>query len=111
MTRTEHLLTILAEECAEVAQRVSKALRFGLAETQPGQPFTNAQRIEYELTDLLAAVESLVEERVIADPDVNDFAKRHKKRKVEKFLAFSAGRGLVDDAPDAPPVPHPEAQE
>lgn len=24
MTRTEHLLTILAEECAEVAQRASK---------------------------------------------------------------------------------------
>ena len=29
MTREEHLLTIVAEECAEVAQRATKALRFG----------------------------------------------------------------------------------
>lgn len=28
MNRSEHLLSCLAEECAEVAQRVSKALRF-----------------------------------------------------------------------------------
>lgn len=28
MTRAEHLLTILEEECIEVAQRISKALRF-----------------------------------------------------------------------------------
>lgn len=27
MTTTEHLLTTAAEECAEVAQRISKALR------------------------------------------------------------------------------------
>jgi NTP pyrophosphatase (non-canonical NTP hydrolase) len=109
MTRTEHLLTILAEECAEVAQRVSKSLRFGLAEVQPGQLLTNAERIEAELTDLLAAVGMLIEERIIADPTVNDLAMRMKKAKVEKFLKFSAGRGLVDDSPDAPTVPHPEA--
>ncbi len=35
MNRRDHLLDILAEECAEVAIRVSKALRFGLDEV-PG---------------------------------------------------------------------------
>ncbi|HEY1187148.1 MAG TPA: hypothetical protein VGE74_05790 [Gemmata sp.] len=109
MTRTEHLLTILSEECAEVAQRVSKALRFGLAEVQPGQGLTNTERVEYELSDLFAVVEMLVEERVIADPTVSDFAKRLKKAKVEKFLVFSAGRGLVDGVV-IDPVPHPEAE-
>jgi hypothetical protein len=38
MTRDEHLMTIAMEECAEVAQRVSKAVRFGMEEIQPGQP-------------------------------------------------------------------------
>jgi len=32
MLLQEHLLIILAEECSEVAQRASKALRFGLRE-------------------------------------------------------------------------------
>jgi len=31
------VLTILMEECAEVIQRASKALRFGLDEVQPEQ--------------------------------------------------------------------------
>lgn len=31
MTRSEHLLAILAEECDEVGQRAMKALRFTLS--------------------------------------------------------------------------------
>ena len=52
MNTIEHLLTCLAEECDEVGQRVMKALRFGLDEIQPGQDFTNAERIVLELHDL-----------------------------------------------------------
>jgi hypothetical protein len=46
------LLEILIEECAEVQQRATKALRFGLAEVQPGQPLNNAQRMAEEYGDL-----------------------------------------------------------
>lgn len=111
MTRTEHLLCILAEECVEVAHRVSKALRFGLGEVQPGQSATNADRIEAEVADMLAAVQMLVEERIIGDPIANDLAIRAKVAKVERFLAFSAGRGLVDGVAADPSVPHPEAED
>ncbi len=112
MTRTEHLLTILAEECAEVAHRVSKALRFGPNEIQPGQPLTNAERINAELVDLMAVLEMLHDTKVL--PSLRDSkmphieATRAKKAKVEKFLVFSAGRGLVDDVPGDPLTPHPE---
>ena len=47
MTREEHLLTIVAEECAEVAQRATKALRFGLTDpkgTQERKTFTRVWR-------------------------------------------------------------------
>jgi hypothetical protein len=37
MTRQEMLLTIVAEECNETPQRVSKAIRFGLDEIEAGQ--------------------------------------------------------------------------
>lgn len=51
MNTTEHLLTIVSKECNEVAQRVSKALRFGLREVEPGQEQNNLARIIYEFND------------------------------------------------------------
>lgn len=89
MTRTDHLLTILAEECAEVAQRASKALRFGLGEIQPGQALTNLERIEEELGDLIAVARMLglaPSERTLAD----------KPAKVERFLDYSERCGKLD---------------
>lgn len=102
MTRTEHLLVMLAEECSEVAQRASKALRFGLAEVQPGQELTNAQRIAVELIDLAAVMEMIDEEVngaaafAVGDPDA---ALAAKKVKVEKFLRYSAECGTLDNPP------------
>lgn len=73
MNRTQYLLTILAEECAETAQRATKGIRFGLAECQPGQELTNRQRLEEELGDLMGLADMLglipnVEKRA-AKPD------------------------------------------
>ena len=115
MTRHEHLLTILAEECAEVAQRVSKALRFGVLEVQPGQEKTNAERIVEELIDLKAVWRLLsgsfgggvVLPKVAAGDEFKMI--EAKVAKVERYLAFSVGRGLVDGVPADPTVPHPEA--
>lgn len=52
MTKREYLLVCLMEECAEVAQRASKALRFGLDEVQQGKDLSNEQLIVEELRDL-----------------------------------------------------------
>lgn len=96
MNRTEHLLFIAAEECAEVAQRLSKAARFGLTEIQPGQPLTNAERIVEEWTDLVGVMEMLVEQGAIEVPTVKMITAREiKKTKVEKFLAYSVECGTL----------------
>jgi hypothetical protein len=50
------LLIILMEECAEVQQRASKALRFGLDEIQVGQAHDNVQRLSVEVGDLVAVI-------------------------------------------------------
>lgn len=97
MNRKEHLLVCLAEECAEVAQRVSKALRFSLSEIQPGQDLTNEERINQEFHDLIAVVEMLFDEGVIIAsplPHVIDA----KKAKVEKFLLHAAANGTISEA-------------
>lgn len=56
MTEEQYLLTVLAEECAEVAHRCAKAIRFGAKEVQPGQSLDNRERIEAELGDLMGVV-------------------------------------------------------
>lgn len=52
MTREEHLLVIIAEECVEIAKNATKALRFGLHECGPGVPDTNARLMCLECADL-----------------------------------------------------------
>lgn len=94
MTRTEHLLWVLAEECAEVAQRVSKAARFGLGEVEPGQPDSNAKRIEQEVADLLATYGMLVSMGHLIPTSYMTFV--GKAAKVEKFLKYSAECGTLD---------------
>lgn len=106
MDRAEHLLSIVAEEAVEVAQRATKALRFGVDDVQSGQEYTNWQRIEHEFHDLIAALEmahgrplNIYRERIDA-----------KKAKVERYLAYSAKCGtLTQQHPDG--VNQPEGEQ
>jgi NTP pyrophosphatase (non-canonical NTP hydrolase) len=95
MNRTEHLLSCLSEECAEVAQRVSKALRFGLDEVQPGQAQSNRHRIVDELADLLAVAIILADEGVIPRFPLDDRMVSNKQEKIERFMAISRAQGVL----------------
>lgn len=88
MTRDQHLLTILGEECAEVAQRTSKAVRFGLDEVQPGQPHDNRKRLEEELGDLLGMVDMLG-----LNPDIE--RREAKPARVEHYMNRSREKGQL----------------
>lgn len=96
LTRTQHLLCLLAEECAEVSHRVSKALRFGLAEIQPGQALTNAQQIAHEIQDVLAVIEMLEAEDALQRP-ADTHAIERKKAKVEQFMWYAVNCGELED--------------
>lgn len=100
MNKSEHLLSCLAEECAEVAQRVSKALRFGLTEVQPGQPLSNAERIAQELNDLIAVVE-LLEEAGLVPRTGTVLAIEQKKIKVRHFMEYAEQIGAIAPNADA----------
>jgi hypothetical protein len=93
MNQTEHLLVILAEECAEVAQRAAKALRFGLGEIQPGPDATTAARLLAELDDLHTVAEMLVTEGALPRSGV---VSMDKVRKVERFLDYSSELGILE---------------
>jgi hypothetical protein len=92
MKREEHLLAIAAEECAEVAQRCSKALRFGMGEIQPGQSLTNRERIQQEYSDLASALEMLGIYALGSQMNA-------KREKVEMFLRYSESLGTLTPEP------------
>jgi len=93
MTKQQLLLIMLMEECDELSQRASKALRFGLNEVQEGQSLTNARRIIYEFNDLVSVLEELTNEK--AGELIDDTMLFLKKEKIEKWLAYSEECGTV----------------
>ena len=97
MTPEEHVLSCLAEECAEVAHRVSKALRFGVKEVQHGQVKNNAERIADELNDLRGVVELLLEMGVLPSQPAaaSNFAVQQKKNKVRDYMNYARAVGTV----------------
>ena len=95
MKREEQLLIILMEECAELAQRASKALRFGLDEIEPGQELSNSERLDLEFNDLVSVAAMLRNEKQVFKKynwDLRDA----KVQKVEKYLDYSRQLGILD---------------
>ena len=82
---TRELLTILAEEAAEIVQRATKALRFGIEEKQPEQPWTNAIRLAHEIGDLNETVRRLIDLSVL-EPIAIQVGERLKRKKLDRFL-------------------------
>jgi NTP pyrophosphatase (non-canonical NTP hydrolase) len=102
MTRHEHLMTIAMEECAEVAQRIAKAQRFGMSQIQqdaddkpeenPGR-LSNRARIVDELNDLMAMMEMIG----ISLLDIDGKKMYAKREKVERYLKRSQQCGTLVD--------------
>ena len=80
--RDELLLMMLAEECAEVIQLVSKIYRFGLESYHPSDPekVSNLILLQNELGDVNAIVHLLNESGVVNNGyiDLNRIAKLRK---------------------------------
>ena len=93
MTRTEHLLVILSEECAEVSKEVSKCLRFGLDDKEPGQELSNREKVIKELSDLNGVMEMLQNDKVLSLMKTYDILE--KKKKVERYLEYSEFIGTL----------------
>lgn len=96
MTRLDHLLTTFAEEAVEVAQRATKALRFGIHEIQPGQFKTNAERLKGEFLDLLAVYGLLCQEGY-CEPvaPMDQPAIDRKQSRLEEYLELSDQQGRL----------------
>lgn len=96
----EHYLTCLGEEANEVAQRVSKALRFGMDEVQAGQDKSNTDRIMDELRDLVCVAKILEDLGELPPIYVNPDMITTKREKIERYMAISRDQGTLQEARD-----------
>jgi hypothetical protein len=97
MNTTEHLLTCLAEECAELQQAISKALRFGLQDRYPGSNTTNEQDIAKESIEVLAVIGLLQEQGIIAKPRGTKAMVNAKRNRVNKYMKYAKTTGALVD--------------
>lgn len=96
MNKQEYLLNKAQQECQEVAQRISKAMEFGLDEKEPGQDLNNAQRIRYEWNDLKASMVMLENEIGIDLSFCQDMI-NNKINKVNHYSEYSKKLGCLVD--------------
>lgn len=78
-----YLMNCLSEEASEVIQMVSKSFRFGLLNIKDGQEKTNVDRLQEEVTDLLAIITMLIEQNILLESSIEDIQK--KKDRVNKY--------------------------
>lgn len=88
MNKTDHLLTILIEECSEVQKVACKALRFGLDDTNPATKNTNWAELAHEINDLLAIIREIGFLESLED-------QANKMAKVNYWLEYSKTRGRL----------------
>ena len=81
MTRRDEILTIMAEECAEVIQEIMKVKRFGDQE-HDGQ--TAMQRLEKELGDLYCMIDLLWQDDYISWTKLDEYSNA-KSDKLKKW--------------------------
>jgi len=98
MNRVDHLLVMLGEELAEVAQEAAKCLRFGPNNVYTTIGISNSERLRAEFNDLLATVEMLQAEGVLPEEMRDEEHVNAKKAKFEKHLKYSESLGRAEFA-------------
>lgn len=89
----DELLKVFIEECLEAGIRALKAQRFGLGETQPGQGFSNRQRLGHEIGDILTMVALLTDWGLVDDESV-EWGMNNKRGQLDKYFQNQPPGGL-----------------
>lgn len=90
MTKEQYLLTVLSEECAEVAKEAAKAIRFGMGNRYHEDDPSNEQKLRNEVNEVIAVAKMLG----IFTEDT--YKQDLKVAKVEKYYKLSQYLGRVE---------------
>ena len=84
------VLECLIEECAEVQQRATKILRFGLRETQQEYDYNNSQRLSFEVGDLIEVIDLALKTDLLNQVYI-DLGRKRKRDQLRKYLQTFVG--------------------
>ena len=82
--KTEELLDILQEECAEVIQAISKVRRFGMENEYLNGEGTQREHLVQELGDVRLLIELLHANQLFTEKEIRE-AERRKAIKLNKW--------------------------
>lgn len=91
MKEIEYLLTALTEECAEVSQEASKAIRYGILNSNPRTSIRNDAKLMSEYHDIVAVMELLQERGHMAPFQLNTAMINAKKEKLITEMQLHPG--------------------
>lgn len=94
MKKSDHLLVILMEECAEVSKVCAKALRFGLDDIEPGKQTPNRELLNHEMGDLMGAFRMLAEFGLVEPVAASQLDA--KISRINKFFQYSRDRKRLE---------------
>lgn len=100
MRKNEYLALVAMEECAEIQQAISKALRFGFDDHHPTRANeTNEEQLLTEFYQLTAMMEELQKQGVIKGftQDQIEEVKQKKIEKVYKYMDYSKEKALLEE--------------
>lgn len=99
MRKNEYLTLVAMEECAEIQQALSKAIRFGVDDHHPSRADeTNEEQLLTEFYQLTAMIEELQNQGIIESFTREKIAevKQNKIKKVYQYMDYSKKQGLLD---------------
>ena len=79
------ITTILIEECAEVQQRATKLLRFGVSEIEANQHLSNSARLSAEVGDLLETIDLALKAGILNQAFI-DQGRAHKREQLARYM-------------------------
>ena len=98
MNKTEYILTCISEECSEVQQAISKALRFGLDDFYPSKKEgNNLQDLIDELNDLSGVLLLAKENNILPEHFLDADKVVAKRDKILKYMDYSKNCGTLQD--------------
>lgn len=99
MRKNDYLALVAMEECAEIQQALSKAIRFGFDDHHPSRADeTNEDQMLTEFYQLTAMIEELQKQGVIAGftQEKIEKVKQSKIEKVYKYMDYSKEKGVLE---------------
>jgi len=98
MNKVEYLLACLVEECSEVQKAAASAMRFGLDDKGISEA-TAVKRLSRGCADLLAAVQTLSDERIIPLPRSRTLGASIEKSKAHILdsMEYARERGTLKE--------------